>query len=486
LETKLNDFDPVVRAQALAELVALAQRGAVSPPFIPPNIGGERGGADVANMHCHTFFSFNAYGHSPTSLAWLAKWRGFKLMGIVDFDVLDGVDEFLDACELVGVRGSAGIETRLFLPEFATREINSPGEPGVLYHMGIGFTTSRVPETVANILADLRQRAARRNRVVVERVNAYLDPVAIDYERDVLPLTPAGTATERHIVVAYIRAAERIVPNVVEFWADKLNVEPGRVATLMDDAPQLQDLVRAKLMKRGGIGYVQPGPDTFPTVDEFHKLIVACGALPCAAWLDGTSAGEQAIEELLALLISKGVVALNIVPDRNWNIADPEMRRLKVQNLYHVVRLAQELALPLNVGTEMNSFGQKLVDDFDAPELAPVRQAFLDGAHFIYGHTVLQRALGLGYHSEWAQTHLPSRRERNDFYTKVGYQVSPDRASMARLKQLALSSDPSLSKGPAKILSALPASPSSSASRRSFARSSKTTTTRRTSGGRWS
>jgi hypothetical protein len=90
----------------------------------------------------------------------------------------------------------------------------------------------------------------------------------------------------------------------------------------------------------------------------------------------------------------------------------------------------------------MNSFGQKLVDDFDAPELAPVRQAFLDGAHFIYGHTVLQRALGLGYQSNWARVHLPSRRERNDFYTRVGYQVPPGKTSMARLKQFDLSMSP--------------------------------------------
>ena len=390
----------------------------------------------MANMHCHTFFSFNAYGHSPTSLAWLAKRRGFKLMGIVDFDVLDGVDEFLDACELVGVRGSAGIETRVFIPEFATREINSPGEPGVCYHMGIGFTSSRVPDTVAGILADLRQRAARRNQDMADRINAYLTPVTIDYKRDVLPLTPAGNATERHIVVAYMRAAERIVPNPIEFWADKLDVEPGQMATLMGDSPGFQNLIRAKLMKRGGVGYIQPDSGMFPSVEEFHRLILACGALPCAAWLDGTSEGEQAIEELLTLLIGKGVVALNIIPDRNWNIADPESRRVKVQNLYHVVHLAQELDLPLHVGTEMSSFGQKLVDDFDAPELAPVRQAFLDGAHFIYGHTVLQRALGLGYQSEWAQTCLPSRRERNEFYTRVGYLVPPGKASMARLTQL--------------------------------------------------
>ncbi len=400
-------------------------------------------------MHCHTFFSFNAYGHSPTSLAWLAKRRGFKLMGIVDFDVLDGVDGFLDACDLVGVRGSAGIETRVFIPEFATCEINSPGEPGVCYHMGIGFTSSRVPETVSDMLADLRQRAARRNQSIISRVNVYLDPVTIDYERDVLPLSPGGTPTERHIVVAYVQSAECTLSNQVGFWADKLEVAPDQASTLIGDAPKFQNLIRAKLMKRGGIGYVYPTPDMFPSVEEFHKLILACGALPCAAWLDGTSAGEQAIEALLELLISKGVVALNIIPDRNWNIGDPETRRVKVQNLYDVVQLAQELALPLNVGTEMNSFGQKLVDDFDAPELAPVRQAFIGGAHFIYGHTMLQRVLGLGYQSQWASTHLPSRRERNDFYTRAGYQVPPGKDGLIRLKRL----DSTLS--PADILSKL-------------------------------
>jgi hypothetical protein len=426
LEAELNQFDSAVRARALAELAALAREGALA---LDPE-------ADVANMHCHTFFSFNAYGYSPTGLAWLAKRRGFKLMGIVDFDVLDGVDEFLGACHHVGVRGSAGMETRVYVPEFATREINSPGEPGVYYHMGIGFTSSQAPEAVAGILDGMRQRATQRNRAMIDRVNAYLDPVTIDYDRDVLPLTPAGTATERHMVVAYLQAAGQTISDPAGFWPDRLGVVPDQVAAVMDDAPRFQNLVRAKLMKRGGVGYVQPGPDTFPTVDEFHRLVLACGALPCAAWLDGTSAGEQAIGELLELLISKGVVALNIVPDRNWNVADPALRRLKVQNLYDVVELAQELALPLNVGTEMNSYGQKRVDDFDSPELAPVRGAFLDGAYFIYGHTALQQALGLGYQSDWAKTHLPSRRVRNDFYTRVGYFVPPGEEGLARLQGL--------------------------------------------------
>lgn len=424
LEEKLNDFDLQTRTGALQELLALAEQGTIQLP--PP--------ADVANMHCHTFFSFNGYGHSPTSLAWLARKQGFKLIGMVDFDVLDAVDEFLAACDAVGVRASAGIETRVFVPEFSTREINSPGEPGVYYHMGIGFTGSDAPAAAQPILADMRRRAEARNRGMLDRINAHLDPLTIDYEQDVLPLTPNGNATERHMLAAYVKAAEAKVSNLVKFWADKMNMEQEQVAEIIADGPKFQNTVRGKLMKRGGVGYVQPGPDTFPTVDEFHEMILACGALPCAAWLDGLTEGEQAIEELMTLLIEKGVVALNIVPDRNWDIADAEVKQVKLQKLYEVVELAQKLDLPLNIGTEMNAFGQKLVDDFDAPELAPVREAFLDGAYFIYGHTVAQRALGIGYQSEWAATHLPTRRERNQFYTQLGKQVEPGPAGMEQLK----------------------------------------------------
>ncbi|MBN1975912.1 MAG: hypothetical protein JW918_00795 [Anaerolineae bacterium] len=429
LETALNDFDPGVREGALRELVALADAGAVKLP--PP--------VEAVNMHCHTFFSFNGYGYSPSALAWLGRRHGFAAMGIVDFDVLDGVDEFLDACELAGLRGSAGIETRVFVPEFAAREINSPGEPGVCYQMGIGFASGQSEGRASEILAGLRQRAADRNRGMMARTNAHLAPVSIDYERDVLPLTPKGNATERHMLTAYVAAAKRAYPERAErvrFWAEKLAMEPAKVDTQIDDGPEFKNVIRAKLMKRGGVGYVEASPESFPTVDAFHEMIALCGALPCFAWLDGASAGERDIEELLGLMVEKGAVAVNIIPDRNWNIKDPENRRVKVQSLHDFVRLAQERDLPLNVGTEMNKYGLKLVDDFDAPELEPVRRAFLDGAHFVYGHTLMQRALGMGYQSDWAETHLPSRRERNDFYTQVGYRVEPGIQGKQRIERL--------------------------------------------------
>jgi hypothetical protein len=435
LEQALNDFDRSRRDAALAELLARAPQAPVP--------------AEVANLHCHTFFSFNAYGYSPAGLAWLARRRGIKLLGIVDFDVLDAVDEFLDACDRAAVRGSAGIESRVFIPEFGDREINSPGEPGVYYHMGIGFTGGPLTAEAQAILQELREQSAARNRALVGRVNAYLAPVAVDYAADVLPLTPAGNATERHIVVAYIEAAARMVDDPAAFWASKLGMDRAAVEKAMADSAGFQNTLRNKLMKKGGPGYVQPGHDTFPPVEKLNALTVACGALPCAAWLDGLSPGEQAIEELMALLVGKGIVALNIVPDRNWNLPDPQAAARKVHELYKVVELAQSLDLPLNVGTEMNSFGQKIVDDFDAPALAPVRQPFLDGAYFIYGHTQLGRRLGLGYQSAWAQGYLPARRDRNDFYTRVGKLLPPGAAGMRLLGGLREDMEP------AQVLAAL-------------------------------
>jgi hypothetical protein len=298
--------------------------------------------------------------------------------------------------------------------------------------MGIGFTSSEVPADVAPILADMRRRADQRNRVMVDRINAHLSPLTVDYDRDVLPLTPSGNATERHMLAAYTQSAADHFADPAPFWAGKLELPEEQIRAQIADAPKFQNTIRAKLMKRGGVGYTQPGPDTFPGIDEVNRLIVACGALPCAAWLDGTTSGEQDIEELLELLISKGAVALNIIPDRNWNIPDPDVRRVKVQKLYEVVELAQKLDLPLNVGTEMNSYGQRLADDFDAPELAPLRELFLDGAYFIYGHTIMQRTLGLGYQSEWAKTYLPTRHESNAFFTHVGRLISPDQANQLK------------------------------------------------------
>jgi len=426
---RLLDMDPGAREAALEELLAAVERGEVELAPARP----------VVNMHCHSFYSYNGYGHSPTSLAWLAKQQGWHALGVVDFDVLDALDETYRVADRLGLRASAGLETRVYVPEFADREINSPGEPGVFYFVGMGFPSAEAPGSAAQVLQEMREGAAARNREMAERINAHLDPVSIDYDRDVLPLTPSGNATERHMLVAYDVAARRAFDDrqaLVSFWAEKLGVSEAQMDESLGEAPGVNNLIRAKLMKRGGVGYVAPGPDTFPPLGRVADAVLASGALPLAAWLDGSSKGEQALDELLELMLAHGVAGVVVIPERNWHYEDANVRRDKVRELDRLMTTARAMDLPIVAGTEMNKAGQPVLDDFDAPPLTPYVQDMVWGADWCCGHTLLARARGLGYQSAWAQENLPERKERNAFYAKVGALLVPGDDTTRRLQDL--------------------------------------------------
>jgi hypothetical protein len=106
-----------------------------------------------------------------------------------------------------------------------------------------------------------------------------------------------------------------------------------------------------------------------------------------------------------------------VIPDRNYTPGQPDV---KLKNLYHVVEVAQSLGLLVVAGTEMNSPGHKLVDDFRSPELAPLAPTFLTAAFAVYAHSVMQRECGLGYMSEWARKQFPRLSARSEFYEAAG------------------------------------------------------------------
>jgi hypothetical protein len=414
LEQKLDSFDFRQRKDALLKLLEHIKSGRVELP--EPGM--------KVNLHCHTFFSYNSYGYSPSKFAWLARKAGLAVAGVVDFDVLDALEEFLEAAKLLGLKGCAGLETRVFVPEFAARVMTSPGEPGITYHMGTGFPKAQLEERQREFLLSLRQTAQQRNRDLMSRVNQYLKAADLNYKRDVLVLTPAGNATERHISLAYARKAAEIFQgqDLADFWSEKLGAEV-KLAQL-PESRDLLNTIRAKTMKRGGVGYVQPDSGSFPLMADTNKFILAAGGMPVHTWLDGTSDGEKAIEELLDVSMSTGSVAINIIPDRNYT---PGAKDVKLENLYAVVELAEKRHLPVVVGTEMNSPGQKFVDSFDTPELSKLVPVFLKGAHIVYAHSVLQRRCGLGYTSEWAKKNFESVSEKNEFFRRLGSSLEPHR-----------------------------------------------------------
>lgn len=406
LEFQLDSFDISKRKETLNELWQLAQSG---------KIALAETGTDV-NLHLHSFCSYNACGYSPSKIAWLAKKRGLAVAGIVDFDVFDGLDEFLEAAKLIGLKACVGIESRVYIPAFADKEINSPGEPGISYHMGVGLTSSDVPDGIEDFKNTLRMIPEQRNRDLVDHVNDFLKPVELDYDNDVLPLAPSGNATERHICLAYARKATAVFGDSAElaiFWNEKLGSDQFQ----LPEGSDLQALIRTKTMKRGGVGYVQPQEGAFPEMAKMNEFVLTVGGIPTLTWLNGFSDGEQEIEKLVKIAMETGVEAINIIPDRNFTAG---VKDQKLANLNHVVALAESLDLPIVVGTEMNSPGLKLVDDFDSEELKPFAGVFLKGAYIVYAHSVMQKQCGLGYTSNWANKHFKTRAQKNTFFEKIG------------------------------------------------------------------
>ena len=425
-ELQKNDGDR--RREALRGIASLAAAGKLRFEATLP----------ITNMHLHTFFSFNALSYSPGRIVYEAKAKRLAAVGTVDFDVLDGVEETLQGGDLLGMKAAAGIETRVFIGDYRGRVMNSPNEPGIYYLAGIGFTSGKPKgEAERGTLARLRETARRRTLEIAQRVNEFLGEVQVDFEGDVVRLTPAGNATERHLLRGYDEAARRRFGDRgerVKFWAKKLGEGEERLEGILDSPAAFHELVRSRLMKFGSVGYAPPKEENFPTFDEVVAMIRSAGAIPSATFLDGMSEGERDVGALMEYVRAHGVEAVTLIPERNWRITDAREKERKLVKLAECVEVARNLRMPLLAGTEMNRGGQPFVDDFAAAELAPYAGDFLAGAHVVVGHTALARARDCGYLSEWSRrTFGTDRGARNEFYRRVGEAASPGEEGLRRL-----------------------------------------------------
>jgi len=154
---QLDSFDLEERRQALQALIVRV--GASLPAPI-----------ERFNMHLHSFFSYNTKGYSPSHIAWEARCQGLFAAGLCDFDVLDGLEEFLAAGQALGLRATVNLETRAFFRDYARMDINSPGEPGVTYILGVASPVC--PRPVVGRPLRWRSTGAKRGNAIGRWSNA--------------------------------------------------------------------------------------------------------------------------------------------------------------------------------------------------------------------------------------------------------------------------------------------------------------------------
>ncbi len=327
------------RLDNLRKLVADAKAGKLPLPTQ---------GEDV-NNHIHTTYSFSPY--SPTAAVWFAWQAGLCTAGIMDHDSIAGAPEFLEACEIVGIMGTIGIECRVSMAEtsFGDVLINNPDQVGCSYAM-IHSVPHNQWQALNDHFAPYREKRNARNRKMVDAVNQLMGQhgIAIDFDADVLPLSAydvGGTVTERHLSAAL---AQKMIDKIgkgqalVDFIRGTLQLplSPKIEAFLLDERNEngMYDLlgwIKSELISK----FYIPATDELMTAKALYELSERIHGIGACSYLgdvgDSITGDKKAqkfedsfLDELLACYRQIGFKALTYAPSRNTKAQFDRLREL--------------------------------------------------------------------------------------------------------------------------------------------------------------
>ena len=318
---KLNAPTGEERLRNLSEIV----KNTAFPPMV----------AQYINNHIHTTYSFSPY--SPTAAVYAARMEGLCTAGIIDHDSISGAEEFLEAARIVGMPVTVGMEARVSMEGTALedRRTNNPDQVGVSY-----MTIQSVPhDKIGQLNAFFRPyRAARhqRNRKMVARINELLPEVALDYDRDVLPLSMAaeeGGVTERHLMYALAMKLTAAVGKgeamVQKLGKMGLSLSAKQKEQMLDTGYPFYEYDLLGILKSAFVPRIFiDAAEECPRLEQMVQLCKDLDAWLCYAYLgdvgESVTGDKKAqkfeddyLEELFACLQEAGVTAVTYMPTRN-------------------------------------------------------------------------------------------------------------------------------------------------------------------------
>ena len=320
----LEKLNAPTREERLANLAALLPETEF-PPMVPEYI----------NNHIHTTYSFSPY--SPTAAVYAARMEGLCTAGIIDHDSISGAEEFLEAAKLVEMPVTIGMECRVSMAgtRMEGRRTNNPDQVGVTY-----MTIQSVPHDKTGVLTEFFRpyREARhvRNRKMVEKINALLPELCLDYDRDVLPLSMAkegGGVTERHLMYALAKKLTARVgrgPAMVEKLGEMgLTLSEKQKTQMLDTEYPFYEYDLLGILKGAFVPKIYiDADDECPKLPEMVALCKEIDAYLCYAYLgdvgDSVTGDKKAqkfeddyLDDVFECLKEEGVRAVTYMPTRN-------------------------------------------------------------------------------------------------------------------------------------------------------------------------
>ena len=319
----LNKLNAPTKEERLANLAEVL-KDTVFPPMVPQYI----------NNHIHTTYSFSPY--SPTAAVYAARMEGLCTAGIIDHDSISGADEFLEAAEIIGIPVTIGMEARISMDgtRLEGRRTNNPDQVGGSY-----MTIQSVPHDKINTLTEFFKpyQAARheRNRKMSAKINELVG-VALDYDRDVLPLSQAadnGGVTERHLMYALaielVKQVGKGQPMIDKLTSLGMNLSEKQKALLNDTEYPFYEYDVLGMLKGTFVPKIFIDATTeCPNLKEMVKLCNDIDAFLCYAYLgdvgDSVTGDKKAqkfeddyLDDVFECLKEEGVKAVTYMPTRN-------------------------------------------------------------------------------------------------------------------------------------------------------------------------
>ena len=330
----LNKLNAPTKEERLANLKEVL-KDTTFPPMVPQYI----------NNHIHTTYSFSPY--SPTAAVYAARMEGLCTAGIIDHDSISGAKEFLEAAAIVEMPVTIGMEARVSMDgtRLEGRRTNNPDQVGVSY-----MTIQSVPHDKINTLTEFFKpyQAARheRNRKMIAKINELVG-VALDYDRDVLPLSQAadnGGVTERHLMYALaielVKQVGKGQPMIDKLTSLGMNLSEKQKALLNDTEYPFYEYDVLGMLKGTFVPKIFIDATTeCPNLKEMVKLCNDIDAFLCYAYLgdvgDSVTGDKKAqkfeddyLEDVFECLKEEGVGAVTYMPTRNTPAQLERLRKL--------------------------------------------------------------------------------------------------------------------------------------------------------------
>ena len=319
----LNKLNAPTKEERLANLKEVLKT-TTFPEMVPQYI----------NNHIHTTYSFSPY--SPTAAVYAARMEGLCTAGIIDHDSISGAEEFLEAAQIIGIPVTIGMEARVSMDgtRLEGRRTNNPDQVGVSY-----MTIQSVPHDKIKTLTEFFKpyQAARhaRNRKMIVKINE-LCGVALDYDRDVLPLSEAkdnGGVTERHLMYALaielVKQVGKGQPMIEKLQSMGMTLSEKQKTLLLDTEYPFYEYDVLGMLKGTFVPKIFiDATDECPKLPDMVKICADVDAYLCYAYLgdvgDSVTGDKKAqkfeydyLGDVFECLKEEGVKAVTYMPTRN-------------------------------------------------------------------------------------------------------------------------------------------------------------------------